>query len=165
MNDLERLVEQDAIARLKYAYMRCIDTKGWDELRTLFTDDATARYGGGNKELAGGPGPIVDWLEEVLGDHGVHTSHRVTQPEIEFVSDTEATGRWALADTVIDTRFDIKVTGASFYEDRYRKVDGRWRFAHTGYRRLYEELEPRASTEGLQLTASWWQTDGRSSLV
>jgi hypothetical protein len=65
---------------------------------------------------------------------------------------------------VIDTRFDITVHGAAFYEDRYRKVDGRWRISHTGYKRTYEEIMPRGSIEGLRLTASWWSTEGRSEL-
>ena len=45
------------------------------------------------------------------------------------------------------------------------KRDGRWLIAATGYKRLWEEIAPRASIEGLALTASWWRTDGRSSLV
>lgn len=161
---LAELVEHQRLARLKYAYVRCVDTKSWDELEGLLTEDATASYGGGAKEITGAAA-IVAWLREVLDDPGVHTSHRVTQPEIELLGPDEATGRWSLADTVIDTRFDITVRGAAFYEDRYVKLDGTWRIAHTGYRRLYEEIEPRASTEGLRLTASWWATDGRSELV
>ena len=39
---------------------------------------------------------------------------------------------------VIDTRFDINVQGAAFYEDRYRKVDGEWKIKSTGYKRTYE---------------------------
>jgi hypothetical protein len=54
------------------------------------------------------------------------------------------------------------VRGASFYDDRYAKVDGAWRIAHTGYRRVFEEIEPRSPD--VKLTASWWATDGRSSL-
>jgi hypothetical protein len=43
-------------------------------------------------------------------------------------------------------------------------ADGGWRIRHTEYKRTYEELFPRASVEGLQLTADWWATDGRSKL-
>jgi len=42
------------------------------------------------------------------------------------------------------------------------KVDGSWKFKKTGYKRVFEELEPRSPET--QLTASWWGTGGRSSL-
>ena len=41
---------------------------------------------------------------------------------------------------------------------------GTWFIAHTGYKRTYEEIFPRASIQGLKLTADWWATDGRSTL-
>jgi hypothetical protein len=44
------------------------------------------------------------------------------------------------------------------------KRKGRWRIAKTGYKRIYEEIQPRGNVDGLKLTASWWATDGRSEL-
>jgi hypothetical protein len=44
------------------------------------------------------------------------------------------------------------------------KRDGRWLIKRTSYRRVFEELQPRGNVEGLQLTASWWATDGKSKL-
>ena len=38
----EELVEIECIKRVKYAYARCLDLKGWDELAGLFTEDAVA---------------------------------------------------------------------------------------------------------------------------
>ena len=160
----ELLVEIHRIERLKYAYLRCLDRKEWDELRTLFLPHATASYGGGAKEITGGDA-IVDWLEETMGDAAFHSAHRCTQPEIDFDDESHAFGRWALVDWVIDTRWDICVQGASFYEDRYEQVDGQWRLAHTGYLRTYEEIYPRGSVEGLRLTASFSETAGRSTLL
>jgi hypothetical protein len=62
------------------------------------------------------------------------------------------------------TDMDLNVQGAAFYTDEYVRADGAWFIAHTGYRRTYEELMPRASIKGLKLTAQWWATDGRSQL-
>ena len=59
----------------------------------------------------------------------------------------------------------MTIHGASFYEDRYAKVDGEWRIRSTGYKRTYEEIWPRASVKGLRITADFWATDGRSSLI
>ncbi|MEJ7584099.1 MAG: nuclear transport factor 2 family protein [Acidimicrobiales bacterium] len=157
------LVEVERIKRLKYAYLRCLDQKRYDELRSLLTDDATASYGGG-RHAYDGADAIVAFIVDAMGDPAVHSSHRCHHPEIDLVSAQTATGTWALEDTVIDTRFDVTIQGAAFYEDRYQKADGHWLISHTGYRRTFEEIFPRASIEGLRLTASWWFTDGRSEL-
>ena len=36
------LHELEAIKRLKHKYLRCLDEKLWDEMETVFTEDATA---------------------------------------------------------------------------------------------------------------------------
>jgi hypothetical protein len=41
------LVEYEQIKRLKYAYFRCIDLKLWDEIETLFVEDAECAYSAG----------------------------------------------------------------------------------------------------------------------
>jgi len=47
----------------------------------------------------------------------------VSHPEIDFVDERHATGRWCLQDYVIDTSFDMIIRGAAFYDDEYRKGD------------------------------------------
>ena len=44
---MDDLHEIEAIKRLKYRYMRCLDQKRWAELAECFTEDATTAYGGG----------------------------------------------------------------------------------------------------------------------
>ena len=51
--DVTDLVEIEAIKRLKYAYMRCLDQKRFDEIGELFTVDAVAAYSGGKYEYHG----------------------------------------------------------------------------------------------------------------
>ena len=155
------LVEIAQIHELKYRYVRCIDTKAWDELGTLFTDDATASYGGGATTLAGKPA-IMEFLTTSMASESMLTSNKVHQPEITLTGPDTASGVWALDDVVIMDDLGLVVRGASFYDDRYDKVDGDWLIAHTGYRRVFEEIEPRSPD--VKLTASWWATDGRSSL-
>ena len=41
------LQEIEAIKRLKYRYLRCLDCKLWDELKQCFIPEATAAYSGG----------------------------------------------------------------------------------------------------------------------
>jgi hypothetical protein len=156
------LVEIEEIKRLKYRYARLLDTKDWDGLGALFVPDATAAYSGGQLSFDGRDA-IVGFLREVLGSTGVITTHAMGQPEIDLDGPGSARGTWALHDLVILVEPGLEVRGASFYEDRYVKVDGEWLFAHTGYRRVYEETVPRAPDA--KLTASWFENEGRSGIA
>lgn len=161
----EELVEIEAIKRLKYAYSRCLDTKAWDELASLLTPDVVADYSGGSYHFEGRD-ELLAFLRESMGADTFHSSHRMHHPEIDLTGADEATGTWALEDTVIDLAWDLSIRGAAFYRDRYRKGDdGHWRIAETGYRRTFEEVQPRSAVPGLRLTASWWTTGGRSDLA
>jgi hypothetical protein len=154
----------EAVKRVKYKYMRCVDTKNWSELETCFTVNATASYSGG-KYSADGRSAILEFLTRTLDSKDILTSHCVHHPEIDFQSETEATGIWAIEDTVIHETFGVTIRGSAFYEDRYvKESDGAWRIAHTGYKRTYEEMFARASIEGLRLTAHRWKTDGQSEI-
>jgi bile-acid 7alpha-dehydratase len=142
------LVEMEAIKHLKHRYIRCLDQKLWDELGECLVDDATSSYGGGKYSYKGRDA-ILAFLRESLGPSMI-TMHQVHQPVIELLSPSEATGSWALEDTVIMVDHNIDLRGAAYYTDRYVKVDGEWKIAHTGYKRLFEEMKPR--TEGIKLT-------------
>ncbi|MCX7620485.1 MAG: nuclear transport factor 2 family protein [Acidimicrobiales bacterium] len=157
------LVEIELIKRLKYRYLRCLDQKLWDELTEVLTPDAVASYSGG-KYTYEGREAIVEFLRNAMGADTFHSSHRCHHPEIDLIDASHATGIWAMDDVVIMTDWDLTIRGAAFYEDEYVKTDGRWWIASTGYRRTYEELQPRSNVEGLRLTASWWSTAGRSEL-
>ncbi len=156
------LVEIEQIHQLKYRYVRFIDQKRWDDLAALFTADATASYGGGAVQLSGREA-IMEFLTGTMSDESMLTSHKVHQPEITLTGPDEATGIWALDDIVILGELRMTVRGSSFYDDRYVRQDGAWRIAHTSYKRMFEELEPRP--ESIELTASWWGTGGRSKLM
>lgn len=150
-----------AIQRLKYAYCRLLDTKDFAQMCSLMTDDVTVTYGGGAITLSGREA-VQDYLSNAMGSKAMLSSHLVSHPEIDVDGDC-ATGRWALQDVVILEDFGMAIRGASLYEDRYVRVDGRWLIKHTGYKRLYEEIAPRP--EGTRTTAAWFGSDGRSSLV
>ena len=74
-----------------------------------------------------------------------------------LIDATHARGTWALEDTVIHTQHDFTLRGAAFYRDEYVKSDGEWRIQHTGYERIYEEMQPRKEVPGLVLTQNMWE--------
>ncbi len=130
--------EIDSICQVKYAYFRLLDLKRFVELWELLTEDATTAYQSGELRQSGREA-IVAFLEESLGDPGIVTMHNGHHPEIDVGDDGTATGRWYLEDRVIVPAHDFELHGTALYEDRYAKVDGEWRIAHTGYDRIYEE--------------------------
>ncbi len=152
MVDLQAI---EAIKRLKYQYLRCLDLKQWDEMAECFTEDATAAYGDGKYSFAGRD-QIMQFLREALGPREKISSHRVQQPEIDFTSATTATGVWALDDIVIDTKSNTVIRGAAFYRDEYVKIGGQWKIKSTGYQRLFEERLSRSDTPSWRLTANRW---------
>jgi hypothetical protein len=152
MADLQEL---EAIKRLKYKYLRCLDQKRWNELAECLAKDATSAYSGGKYSFEGRDA-IMEFLESAMGADSFLSSHTVHQPEIEFTSETTATGVWALNDTVIETNANVIIRGAAFYEDEYVKVDGAWKIKSTGYTRIYEETLSRADIPSLTLTANRW---------
>lgn len=163
---LRRLADIERLKRLKYAYLRCLDQKDWAGMADLFTVDAVATYSGGRYTYEGRD-EILGFLERNMGRDAFHSSHRVHHPEIDVDGDA-ATAVWALEDTVIDTEWDVLIFGAAFYSDEYVcddvGGDRRWRISRTGYRRSFEALVPTSEVPNLRLTASWWATDGQSSL-
>ena len=155
------LHEVEAIKRLKYKYLRCLDQKLWDEIRGCFTPDARCSYSGG-KYAFDGRDAIVDFLRKAMGAPSFHSSHRVHHPEIEFTSPTTATAIWALEDEVIETKAQITIRGAAFYRDEYVKQDDAWWIRSTGYERTFEEIESRVDRPSLRLTASAWEPVGKT---
>jgi hypothetical protein len=136
--DLQRLMDMEAIKQLKYAYFRCIDTANLEELGTLFHDDVSVHFIGGSYEWK------LEGREEYLANVGVSFSnqsighHNGHHPEIQMLSDSEATAIWYLADNMWILNHKAFTTGTALYSDRYLKVDGRWLIKDTYYERLYE---------------------------
>ena len=146
------LVEIEEIKAVKYRYLRAVDTRDWDLLESTLTEDATSAYSSGKLSYQGRDA-ILSFLRESMPEKDMLTSHKVHHPEIELTGPETATARWALEDVVIIVPAGLTIRGAAYYEDRMVKVDGGWRIAHTGYRRVYEEMTKR---ENETITDHWW---------
>jgi hypothetical protein len=130
MDDLE------AIRQLKARYFRLIDTKDWDGLRGVFTDDVTVDVSADGAGTFEGLDAFLDMLVPTLQD--VVTVHHGHMPEIAITSPTTATGIWAMEDVLQfrpETGIDT-LHGWGHYHETYRKVDGAWRIATTRLSRL-----------------------------
>ncbi len=154
----EGLVEMELIKQLKYKYLRVLDQHEFDEMRTVLTEDVTARYSDG-KYSFDGVDAVIAFLKESMGAESFLSSHSCHHPEIMLHGDGTASGIWKLEDQVIIGEHDLFLRGAAFYYDDYVKTDDGWRIKVTGYKRIFEEMHPRASVAGLTLMADWF-SDG-----
>ena len=132
MGDLED------IKRVKYRYLRALDTKHWADYADTMTDDVVGDYGSslGEEHHFTDRNSLVEYMRTSLPD-SVVTDHRVTHPEITVDGD-EASGIWYLQDRVIVAEFDFMLIGAAFYHDEYRKTPDGWKISVTGYKRTYD---------------------------
>jgi len=146
-----RLDDIELIQQLKHRYFRALDRADWALMRTVLAPDATTAYIGTTyrHEFAGADA-IIAFLATRMNEHSVaqHIGHH---PEITVTGDTTAEGTWYLTDMFIDFADSTILHGSAIYSDRYAKIDGNWRIQHTGYTRLYEQVEP--LPEHLNLTA------------
>jgi hypothetical protein len=123
-----------AIERLKYRYLRALDTKDWAGFADTLTDDVTGDYG--DRLHFTNRTELVDYMRSSLGP-GVITEHRVTHPEITLDGDV-ASAVWYLQDRVIVSEFNFMLIGAAFYRDTYRRTPEGWKISATAYDRTYE---------------------------
>ena len=136
--NIQHLMDIEAIKQLKHAYFRCLDTCNHEELATLFHEDVLVHFKGGNYEwkLQGRDEYIASirkaFTKASIGHHNGH------QPEIQVLSETEATGIWYLADHMWILNANYLTNGTALYWDRYVKQDGSWKIRETRYERLYE---------------------------
>jgi hypothetical protein len=142
----------EAIRKLKYKCLRCIDTKQWDELAECFTEDATTSHEGGKYSLAGRDA-ILDFFRRT-NVSGLITMHHVHHPEIEVMAEGAARATWALEDYVIHLKANWSLHGAAFYEDEYVASGGQWKISHTGFKRIFWERWSRGEIKSLRLIES-----------
>ncbi len=130
---VEELLEIEQIRALRDAYSACLDGRDAAALAELFCADAVCefpdRLGGdriGRDAILGEFTTLVAALGEPSG-----AVHVVTNPWITLTGPDTARGSCYL----IDLRGSEPAAAQSpvlligRYEDEYRKVDGRWRFA------------------------------------
>ncbi|MGB3413448.1 MAG: nuclear transport factor 2 family protein [Microbacteriaceae bacterium] len=135
------LGELEELKQLKARYFRFIDTKDFERLPEVFTEDYV--YADDAKErIIEGRDAFVNFI---VGRHTDSVSvHQGYMPELEILSESEARGVWAMSDVVIlpNTRNGRLIQrGNGHYHERYRKQDGVWRIEYTHLTRVWLSIE------------------------
>ena len=146
MNDLERLVAIEDIKQLKYRYYRFLDTKDWENFRTIWTPDAVMdmnmpdRILNTEDGLYRGPDAITAFAEKAIGE-GSTVDHAI-MPEIDVTSPTTANAIWVQEDRVTwpEGQPNRSLHGHGYEHETYEKIDGAWRIKSTKLVRLKVEM-------------------------
>jgi hypothetical protein len=129
---LQKLEDIEAIRALKARYLWCCDRKDPAGMRACFADGKVhIDYG------VVGTFDNADALAKVFKDIGCHDHmvemHHGMNPQIEVVDDKTARGTWSLHYFLINTQTKGLTQLAGYYEDEYRKTDGKWKIARTKF--------------------------------
>lgn len=127
---LTRLEARDEIRELTARYCHAVVDGDAETIVGLFCQDGVFK----SHTLA--PNGRDELLEFYSGGVGGRTHKPFVQNHvIEFDSDTEASGRCSVEIRVLQD--GAPFTQAGHYLDKYRKEDGRWRFAERHYHRYH----------------------------
>jgi uncharacterized protein (TIGR02246 family) len=127
----------EAIRQLKARYFRTMDTKDWDGMRDVFTDDVVIDTSDAGGSIVSGVDEFMTFLREALG--GAVTVHQGHMPEIDVTSETTATGIWALNDIVIWPN-GMRLDGYGHYHETYEKGADGWRITSSRLTRLHTDF-------------------------
>ena len=132
MDDLE------AIKQLKARYFRTMDTKDWDGMRQVFTDDVEVDTSEAGGNVVTGADAFIQFLRDTVGP--AVTVHQGHMPEIDLTSATTATGIWALHDVVVFSN-GARLDGYGHYHETYEKGADGWRISSLKLTRLHTDVQ------------------------
>lgn len=142
---LEELADRAAIVDAVIAYATAVDSRDWERLGTLFTDDACWEYSGSGERLRG-PDAIVARIstsvERFDATHHLNGNHvaAVRGDEAEHMCYYQAQHvRLGLPD-------GEKFLGGGRYDDRLRRTPDGWRFTHRRITSVWTEGNPAVIT-------------------
>ncbi|MBO9112672.1 MULTISPECIES: nuclear transport factor 2 family protein [Rhizobium/Agrobacterium group] len=156
VDTLARLVAIEDIRQLKSRYFSAVDTKDWQAIARIFTEDAKVDFSGECQYHVGHHGVTdesinpADWvviggkataevIEGAVG--GIIAVHQGHDPQIQIDTVETASGRWTLYDR-LDYGPEV-MHGYGHYDEKYRLVDGEWRIAALTLTRICVAWETR----------------------
>lgn len=134
-------LEVEEIRNLKLRYAHLLDTLDIDGLAELFTDDAVCQFG-----------PYGEWEGKDVIRRNYHAAmtdvvnaplgsiHHICNHCVDVQDDTHAMGRSYLIDVVTEQPAESNpVLCHGLYDERYEKIDGRWKISFSCIQFLWPE--------------------------
>lgn len=149
MTGIDKLLAIEEIKQLKARYFRCMDTKEFDGLHTVFADESTFDFREALRDPIVGTPPQFEAHAPVSGREAIvsHISgalqhavsvHHGHMPEIDITSATTARGIWPMEDVIRSGTLSFR--GWGHYRETYLHTDRGWRIATSQLTRLRVEI-------------------------
>jgi hypothetical protein len=129
----------EAIKQLKARYCRTMDTKDWEAMRAVLTDDVVMDTTESGGDLMSGADDFLGFLRQTIGE--ATTVHHCHTPEIELTSPTTASAIWAMED-MLRWPSGGDLHGYGHYHEAYEKIGGAWRIKTSKLTRLRMDYTP-----------------------
>lgn len=146
MDTLEKLEAYEAIRNVKARYCRYLDTKDWDGLASIFTEDMVldVQEDTGKPPFEGREAALetIRWsVTDAKTAHQIHFSEiDLRGDEADVITPMQDRVVWAPGKSPLDGVASI--TGFGHYREQYVRRDGAWRIARLKLTRLYVEMHP-----------------------
>ncbi len=140
MDAIERLVAIEEIKLLKAKYFYGFDHKDWEFWRREVWAESGRLEVPEIDAVFEPREPMIEWV--IIQTNSQTSVHHGHMPMIEFISDTEARGIWAMEDRLWRTgenpaHGDVRyLHGFGHYHETYVKLSEGWRIASTRLTRL-----------------------------
>ena len=162
MDAVARLNAIEEIKQLKARYFRGVDLKDWELLKNeVLDEDVSADYRGcatdprsgvnfapaATEDVINGRSALIEALGNSLA--GIVSSHQGVTPEITVLSDSEASGIWAMSDILVfPPEHELaELFGFGHYYESYAKVNGQWKIKTLKHTRTRVATVKRKSPE------------------
>lgn len=137
-NDLQTLLDKQALHELVMRYCRCVDRRDFAQARTLYHDDAIEDRA---PLFYGSPDQFVAWLGEVTPQFEL-TAHRIFNTLFVVEGDRAEGEIYAEAYHRTGGPEGHEMTVGGRYLDRYERRDGCWKFIYRTSTVDRSELQP-----------------------
>jgi ketosteroid isomerase-like protein len=124
---LQELVDRQQITETLYRYASTIDSKDYPRLRSLFADDATARYA--DFEPLHGADAIVAWIHQMTLDR-TWLHHLLNVYHVDIDSDEARTLTYHTSHQISEADPDTVIVVVGRYRDVLGKLDGTWKIVN-----------------------------------
>ncbi|SCW53409.1 SnoaL-like domain-containing protein [Sphingobium faniae] len=154
MKTLEDLIAIEQIRLVKARYLRAIDLKDMDLLRSVVADDvevdgrgATTDPRTGMNLTPGVTGEVICGADKLIAAVGaglphMTTIHHVTSGEITVDDEDHASGIWPMFDRLIFSQGPVSVmSGYGHYFETYERINGVWKIKSLKLTRISVESE------------------------
>lgn len=127
---LEKLLKIEEIKNLRIRYAHYLDSKNFEALISLFTEDAICQT---DRNPWRGREEIREGLKKAFADYDTHNHgsypflHAITNQWVELTGEDTAEGRCYLIDLVTQREQNVNpLLLLGIYADEYKDIDGHW---------------------------------------